>query len=419
MATYYVDLSGTWAVAQTGADHVGAEWQGPAGAQEAFDTVGVDDIVYYVGTADLGRLVTLTVNDTTSWAAGDDLQNNNLGGGSPGDDWSSAVLYEVTDGTHIIMEMQPGETIDDIDLADGVDNTTQVDQETCSVKEVLGIQADGTDGADGDEIFQLGCNGSWVEDGTLVVFDGGSTATKATNCIYINGIDYYQWRNIRCTDASGDGLLSNSAGVQDHHILSNCEFDNNGGAGANVEEMEYVSVNNSKFHTNGSHGLNNPHLSSKWDSCVFYNNTGSGVNQGTDTDRVYFAHCIAHNNTGEYGIKLDTECITVHCIADGQVTGIRHAGAIGGLTHYCRLTNCSSRGLVILGSHVAAWNSFYANVTDDILGGRVLFYNGADTNLYDPDADDGYNDRANDDFNLKDSRSYTGETEYIDLGIGS
>lgn len=419
MATYYVDNTGTWAVAQTGADHTGNEWQGPAGLQEAFDTVAANpDTVYVYGEADLARLVTLTVNDTTSWAAGDNLRNNNLGGGTPGDDWSSAVLYEVVDGNTVIIEMQPGETIDDIDISDGIDNVTQTDQETCSAKAADGIQGDGADGAYQTEIFFIGVNSSWAVDGTMAILDGGSATTKATQCIYLDGIDYYQFRNFRFTDADTDGLLCNSSGTQDYHIFTNCDFDNNGNYGAGIEELEYAQFYGCRFYLNGSHGVHAPWFSSRFFGCTFDNNTGSGMNSGAGTDRIIVEDCIAANNTAEYGLKFDVECSAIHCVVDSQTTGIRHSGAIAGLTLMCRLTNCG-RGIINSGSHKYAWNLFFNNSVEDVNGGTKVDHYGSDSNEYDPDVDDGYVNQGNEDYNLKDSRTFNGQTQYLDLRLGS
>ncbi len=420
MATRYVDPPGTWATAQTGADNSGNEWQGPAGFQEALDTVGAGDIVFVKGgTCDLGRLVSMTVNDTTGWAAGDAVQNDNLAGGAPGDDWTG-IIYEVTDGTNVIIETSTSHTIDDINTADGIDNVTQVDQETISAVSVDGLQVDGTTGTNSAQIIFTGTNGSWVNDGTKPILDGGSATTKATNCLYIDGPDYYRFENFQITDASGDGLSTNGAVTQDYWIVINCDFDNCGGDGADVEDMDRSLYIGCKFFSNTGNGCDTLGSLSNFIWCSFYNNTGNGIEKGTDDSQMFYG-CIIHNNAGSYGAFLDAEIKIINCVIDGNTTGLRISSSIGGsIVLSNRITN-NTTGANMSGPHPLGWNLFDTNGTDTSGANLIILeYKGdADTNEYDPDADDGYNDRANDDFNLKDSRTFTGETEFFDLGVGS
>lgn len=418
MTVYYCNGAGTWADAQTGADHTGNELQGPAGVQDYYDNfAAAGDQLWINGDVDLGRLVTLTVNDTTSWAVGDDLQNNNLGGGSPGDDWSSAVIYEVTDGTHIIMEMQPGETIDDVDISDGVDNTTQTDQETCSAKSAIGIQVNTTAGdfTDG-RVKLIGVNGSWARDDSRVTFDGGSGATKSTNCFNM-GVTHQHFENLNITDAAGDGIEGNS---HDYYVMINCHVYLNGGHGWDANGVSYIRAFRCRFYLNTTDGVSTYGRYSFFISCTFDNNTSDGVEGSSASDRCTFVYCIFHNNT-DLGLKsFAGSTLLMNCIIDGNTTGVDMYGD-DHLVLFNRITNNTTG---IQGDSefvISGFNLFHDNTADetDVTTFWDLFLSTADSNEYDPDADDGYNDQANEDFNLKDARTYTGETEYIDMEIGT
>ena len=88
-----------------------------------------------------------------------------------------------------------------------------------------------------------------------------------------------------------------------------------------------------------------------------------------------------------------------------------------------RVTNCATGINGNSTISIFGWNLFHNN-TNDTTSATYLeaipLDSDTDTNEYDPDADDGYEDAANKDFNLKTSRTYNGDgTDTVGLGIGS
>ncbi|MCP4607750.1 MAG: hypothetical protein GY845_03395 [Planctomycetes bacterium] len=296
-------------------------------------------------------------------------------------------------------------------FTEGTNFTTSLDFDTNS--------GDTTSG----HIIHLGANSSGVVDGTKGIIDGNSNATIGFN---IDTARHY-FENFDIGYCSGDGVDMRNAAA-DYLIFVNCEIHNNGvygldcGDGGAVE-LVLILCN---IHSNTSDGLfaNNR---SKFFNCVISDNSGSGIDGGTSLSNLIIVNNLIHNNT-TYGIQdLDASSFLFNNIIDGEATGILFADGEGLLIGN-RITNCTQGVDFATQITFAGWNYFSSNTsnfTNATLAMNLPYREGM-TNRYmsggldgtnSSGASDGYNDRANDDFNLK-SDAVNRRVE-VDTEVGS
>lgn len=271
----------------------------------------------------------------------------------------------------------------------------------------------------------IGCNASGVVDGTKFVLDGNSAATY---CLAGGGTsDYYWLENLELKNATSHGI--NDGGELDYSVYVNCIAHTNGGDGFYLSGiMPHIIL--CKGYSNTGMGINVLGYESRILYSVAYGNSSYGIETGLSAYGAVISGCIIHDNT-TYGLRIrDANVLVVNTVVDGEATGIIMEDNIG-LQLGNRITNntngidCNNKLLTV------GWNYFHNSTTADVVDATRAFnlpYRAAltnhlmsggidGTNKVDVDADDGYNDRANDDFNLKASRTLI-RTE-IDLEVGS
>ena len=271
----------------------------------------------------------------------------------------------------------------------------------------------------------IGCNAAGNIDGTRFVLD--ATDTYASCLDAVTSAQKYIWiQNFELKQATGDGFDGNLGGL-DFWVWINCISHDNGDDGWNL-----LSVDNGLFikcqaYNNGDDGFYGATSKNVFIFCASKVNGGSGYKQlGVST----YCDCIAHDNgpdVGDKGFYITVGTCLFHCIADGEKVGVEISTDWVILLQN-RITN-NETGIDFSGEiGLCGWNLFHNNTTADFANPAAFGTTYAiaipdnsdtDTNEIDPDADDGYNARATDDFNLKASRTYNGETEYVDLNIGS
>jgi len=280
---------------------------------------------------------------------------------------------------------------------------------------------DSTDGY----VKHIGCAADGSVDGTKYVLDGN---TAAANCI-VCAMATHWIENFEIKNATSHGVSVPVSAVG--WVYLNTLIHNNGGEGvelgAGTTDTAFILCD---IYNNTSHGLSTVYNNTRIIFTTIHDNSGYGMSGGNYCEEVLIYGSIIHNNT-TYGIHdLDTSCMIINSIIDGEGRGV-WLGNSRLLLLGNRITN-NTYGLELnnyLG--LAGWNYFHNNITNDAIEGIAMhnipyravltnhrFDEGIDgTNKVDIDADDGYNDRTNDDFNLKASRELNRLA--IDLEFGS
>jgi hypothetical protein len=263
-------------------------------------------------------------------------------------------------------------------------------------------------------------------DASRAVLDGQSTY----NCLSCgtSAYTYLRWENFEFKNGATNGFVG-YAGC-DHWIWINCIAYGAGSTGFYLLNCDYHHMVRCNAYSNGAHGIHSSGYGNTFYFCVGYINSDSGF--VTATNHVTLIHCLSHDNgpdSGDEGYDLLLYSQVFGCIADGEVTGMRIASDEVELFAN-RITNNTlgidfSQELTICG-----WNLFHNNGNDlgdpaawseeGLYSLYIAFEGVTNTNQQDPDADDGYSDRGNDDFNLTASRTYNGDgTDTVGFGIGS
>lgn len=277
----------------------------------------------------------------------------------------------------------------------------------------------------------IGCNAGGTVDGTYFVLDGNSAAA---NCIRgVTTAQIYLWfENIEFKNATADGI----AGIagDDHWMFINCSFNTNGNSGFEYSNFDYLCLFGCIAHNNTDHGITNSlvnALVTKMAFCVARDNGDIGLRiRATSTT----FGCVTHDNgsdAGDAGIYIaGGGCLIANCIIDGEYTGIYNFSGDDTALFMNRITN-NTVGIDFTNElTLCGWNYLHDNTTDlanpaawsdpGIHAAYITWKSTTNTNKADTDADDGYNARVSDDFNLKTSRTYNGDgNDTIDLGIGS
>ncbi len=317
-------------------------------------------------------------------------------------------------------------------LQSAFDNASAGDTVYCRGTQTLTapLDADGNDGSvAGGYIKFIGCNnGLGGITGEYFTLDGDSKGV--TIGIRDNGTvtAYYWFENIQVTDCSEDGWQLTAGSY--NWVWVNCKAYDNGDCGWNVG----TSSSSGTFvrciaDTNGESGFYNLDNEYACYYCVAANNTDDGFH--CSNIRNLYVGCISHDNgsSGDRGYYLWYQHHMVNCIADGEVTGVLFVGDRNCVMG-SRFTNNAtgvdfSNELVLMG-----WNLFESSSSADMANPAatgtayalaIPHDADADTNEIDPDSgDDGYNNTANNDFNLKAAMKYNGDgNDTIDMNIGS
>ncbi len=314
------------------------------------------------------------------------------------------------------------------DAIDGNNSSQPAAGETvyCKGTDTLSAQIDmdGTSGTvAGGYVKWVGCSSldPVTIDGTTVVLDGNDAVADVIG----SWSSARQWlENFEITNATDDGV----AAVGDACVFVNVSIHGNAGDGMlhTGNDAQYWRC---QIYNNGSEGAQTVEGGTRFINCAIYNNAEHGLNvKGNDTLFIY--GCVFHDNGNNFNHAhdLDNRSIIINNVFDGT----DQTGDIGvelstdneyNLIALNRFTNLVTGISADDGLGVFGYNLFHNN-TNDVLGMGVYqaipMDGDTDTNKYDPDADDGYNDASSNDFNLKASRTYNGDgTDVIGLKIGS
>ena len=255
------------------------------------------------------------------------------------------------------------------------------------------LNLDTNSGSSTSPINVYGTNGSWVVDGTLAIVNG---ADVAPNCLLYAASKYYwNFHNITFQNATGDGVDGVSGTTTIYATFVNCHFDDNGGHGFDGEEtanLQYVNFIKCSFNGNGGRGCYGQMFSRLYFCEAIGNgNVGFTVSSGS----VLFA-CIAHDNKASYGIGLNGGVsAAICCVSDGNV-GDGFSTQYGAVVIGCRSTNNTVASFDPAYIGVALYNYYDGSMDDP--SRYITEVNGVETNLM--TGLEGYEDRANDKFNL-------------------
>lgn len=266
----------------------------------------------------------------------------------------------------------------------------------------------------------IGLNSSWIDDGTRYIIEGSSVAAGPVWEFLNAGNNFLYFKNFELNNAAEDAL-GQGASYPEIMIFDNCIFDNPTNSCLD-EYLQKVLWYRCQFTGAGAYGVYRP-WAQAFLFCVFVGNTSDGIAAYHDGN-IYYG-CIYHNNGGN-GIKLENiGSVNViqaifNCISDGNTGDGIHINASPSQTLVlpvgCRLTNNQDGidddddGYLL----VELYNFFLNNSSDakevtneSPISGRGSLSAGTE----------GYNDRANDDFNL--TSSATLRRTAIDLQIGT
>lgn len=253
----------------------------------------------------------------------------------------------------------------------------------------------------------IGCNSGGTVDGTKFVLDASSAAT---NCILLAAKYYIWWENFEFKNATGDGWDATNANYG-NLVFINCVAHNNVGDGWDTYYSAAhfpITFIKCYAYSNSGNGWGRAYSGSiTYVFCISKNNTLSGFNTTTshaDFISVFYG-CIAHNN-GVHGFR-STQQKLFNCISDeNDDDGANATGAIG-LIIGTRLTDngkdTSGYGLNAITRTLYGWNFLLDNDSGATTGLIEAIRDGATADTNETSGTEGYNDGANDDFNLTSS----------------
>ena len=403
---YYCDIGET-----TFADSVGTAegtaYTGPAGLQAAFRGTGnatalaAGETLYIKGDGNLSRLVLLDCNgtDVSAWAPTNVVRN--LDGA--GDDWTGVVVQANDDPVGqlgaddlVLVWLDTGKTEDDIDLDDGIENTTLAENaDPLAAKSTPGIRCDTASGTAGSEIIIEGQNGSWVTDGTRPVLDGN---LKATHCFASVGKADYICSNIEFKNAASDNVTVITASASRWHFV-NCHSHHAGNDGwGPAGGLEWYSCQWTLCIANNCADGFDVFVDCVFLLCSAHTNT----NGFTPHNGAFFDSCLAYSNTGVGYYYLRQVSSLVNCVSDGNASGMYICQ--GNVTvKGCRITNNTVQGIYGdgSGSYLDLYNFYNSNNGVDIAGTVTAYpeIRGASTRI--TTGTIGYEDAGNDKYNLR------------------
>ena len=413
MTDYYCDMEADF-VDAAGTDNGANVYCGPGGVQAAIrgtaaaTALAAGDTLYLKGTAHLTKWVGVgTTNDHAAWACGDVVRDN--GGGAVL--WAGVIGQSQVGASNkaFLVQLDIGYDFDSINdnKASGISNTTRADTDPTIVTVVCdGISVDTNSGSSAaGQIAFVGVNAAWANDGTQAIFDADGDATY---CLFDANMDYLYFENLTCENATSDGIGQSGNPVK--CMLINCRLNNNGGSGMGGY-FQYTKAFKTQFNSNSATGLYLAWNDTACVACEMIDNGADGWLQYTSGMAVAIG-CLAHDNASEQMNHAGAAAgvVAVNCVFDGENDTTSSDGLITeaqSLIIGNRFTHNDGAGKYGLLADPAGYagyedyNVFFDNTSTVDTG----FRGGAnDVNA----AEDGYVDRATDDFNIatgKDIRS--------------
>jgi len=274
------------------------------------------------------------------------------------------------------------------------------------------IDVDQASGAVGNRIEVVGYNynaGSPVNDGTKAVFDGNSAAASCIDCA---DKDYWTWRNIRFTGATGDNVTASVAPAS-YHSFINCDMDsagadgvgNSGGSG-----YQFTHFILCRIHSNGTYGV------SACSSCLYmwtsvYDNGSVGIVAGSANLFIMSAFW----GNGNDNLFFASYCYVIACVSDDAADDNIYASGSANVVALSRITGT---GDGIVGDGGAEYFDLFNFYNTGSVATNITAYpnvRGSSSRL--TTGAEGYEDSANDLYNL--ILGAAGYLTEIDLGGGN
>jgi hypothetical protein len=278
------------------------------------------------------------------------------------------------------------------------------------------IDFDTNSGTVNSPIQFIGVNNSGTDDGTKYVIDGGSLPASNDLIQGYNTKNFIYLKNFEIKNGKQYNFGLGSIYPQ-WWLLENCIISGATSDGVEQYGFKYSTFIKCHFLSNGGDGFKRP-FEAAFAFCVFNDNTEDGLENYHDSNTFY--GCIFHNN-GFTGFKNTSgnqgKALLFNCVLDDNTDGIYNdPGTTNALSIFIgnRLTNNSDYGMEITDNYTTYenWNFLLNNTTGAKSIGSQ--YGGGDDLT---SGTEGYNDRANDDFNL--TSSATLRRTSIDLGVGT
>jgi len=415
MATYYCDLAQDFDD-QTGADNTGNEYYGGGGLQAAIwgwgnaTALAAGETLYCKGTCDLSKLILIEVDVDKSgtWGISDVVQNHNDGGGANGDDWVGELVY--IDATTIWLQINAASgDVDDVDTADGIHNVTQADEiagANMLSAGAPGPQVGNNSGSTTGWIKFIGCATDWTAgEGVhanhnltnMAILDGKG---KATNCLVIK-VNHVWFESLKCDAASAHNITTADTTTK-NWTFRYCITEDAGNAGIYARYLTMSNFWFCVFSSNGDYGMQQPAGGVHLIGCRWTGNT-TGAIVSFNAYGVLFG-CGFYDESG-FGLDLvqDAQFIANCWFDDVTTDSIQHAdaGEYGTVVVGCRITNSGAYGIDSVSNHITIiedWNYFDTNATADLRNVDA----GANSQVDQGDANQGYTDPDNDDYNIAD-----------------
>jgi hypothetical protein len=321
MTTYYLDPAADF-IDRSGADKAGNEYTGPGGMQAAMRGTGSatalaadDTLVIKAGTMAIDRLILVDCSgvDVSAWEVGDVVRNQD----GAGDDWTGVVIQErdldatgLDDDDMLLMQLDSPYTHADIDINDGIENTTKAESADPLVSATINpVYFDGIDGGSTTPINIIGCSADWTEKGSTngTIIDGSVGTNTAANLWDVSGSNYWHIWNITFQNSSSDPLVA--TGNVLYWSFIHCKWDSITGGivpGTN-NQLYYATIY----------------------QCIFRNISGY-VNLDTSA---YLLMSLVEDCSGTYGLSMSTSAIVWNTLLAGNTEYIS-------LTSYGGLVNC-------------------------------------------------------------------------------
>jgi hypothetical protein len=418
MTTYYLDPAADF-VDRAGTDKVGAEYTGPGGMQAAIRGTGNatalaagDSLVIKAGTMAIDRLVLLDCNgtDVSAWEVGDVVRNKD----GAGDDWTGVVIQErdldatgLAADDELLVQLDSSYTHADIDVADGVENTTKAESaDPLASKAINPVYLDGTDGTNATPIQIIGCSADWTEKGATngTIIDGSVGANTAANLWNVTGSNYWRLWNITFQNCSDDPMEASSNAL--YWNLSHCKFDSitGGTVPADTTRLFYATFYQCIFRNLS--GYIRTSSSVHMELCLIEDCSGTYALDAGAASTI--ANCVFAGNTQE--VRLVNYSTVRNCVVDGKDSGGSQQAAdhlidVSGNTSRIvgnRLVNAPAGKYAInaQGSLLEDYNVFYnPSATGDINGSPMSPGNSVDTATSGEDGMDG-------DWNVEDGKHH-------------
>ncbi len=263
----------------------------------------------------------------------------------------------------------------------------------------------------------IGCAADGSVDGTRAVITGGGVRAS---CLQNCDQDMVRFDNFEFTAGTGSGVDLTSGAT--NGIWNNCISHSNGAHGYNCSGTSHHRFFRCKAYSNTNDGWYDTESTTLQFLCKSYSNGDDGIDAVNSTV-ILIASAYYDNGENDVNVnQLGENALIYNSIADG--TGQTGETGIFSTRDYVsyianRITNCATGIDASDEAQLFGYNLFHNNTADTANAGLLdpLPEDAdADTNEYDPDVDDGYNDASTGDYNLKASRTNVGDgTDVVEL----